>query len=314
VSKESTFLLNNLLFCGIAFTVFLGTIFPLAVEAIRGTKLSIQAPFFNTITAPLGVALLALIGVCTLIAWRQSSLAFLLRNLRVPLAVGVGSAALGALGSVRAWGALLIFGVAGFTASVLAMDFVRAVRARASQLEVPFASAIVNTVLRNQQRYGGLVIHLGIVFLFVGLAGNLFKAEHTLFVQPGHSLSVASYQLLFKGVREEPWGNAKLRFADIEVYSDGKLIETLKPGRSFYPTQPEPLTEVAIHRTLREDLYLVLASENSDGSVTLRVNVNPLVMVAWLAFPLFTLGAGLAMFYQPRRLPEPLLSRDWSIA
>ena len=88
----------------------------------------------------------------------------------------------------------------------------------------------------------------------------------------------------------------------------------LKPGRSFYPTQPDPLTEVAIHRTLQEDLYLVLASENPDGSVTLRVNLNPLVMVAWFAFPLFTLGAGLAMFYQPRRLPEPLLSRNWSIA
>jgi cytochrome c-type biogenesis protein CcmF len=192
------------------------------------------------------------------------------------------------------------------------LDFVRAVRVRASQLAVPFAAAVVDTVLRNQQRYGGLIIHLGVVFLFVGLAGNLFKAEHTLTVQPGHPVTVEGYQLLFKGVKEEREGNAKLRVAEIEVYSGGKMVELIKPGRSFYPTQPDPLTEVAIHRTLQEDLYVVLASENTDGSVTLRVNLNPLVMVAWFAFPLFTLGAGLAMFYQPRRLPEPLLSRSWS--
>ncbi len=314
VSKESTFLLNNLLLCGIAFTVFLGTVFPLAVEALRGTKLSIQAPFFNTISAPLGTALVALIGVCTLIAWRQSSLGFLLRNLRLPFAAGVLAGGAGWLLGVRSVGALLIFAVSAFTAAVLALDFARAVRVRAKQLGVAFPSAIVNTVLRNQQRYGGLVIHLGIVFLFVGLAGNLFKTEHTFTIAPGHTVSVAGYQLLLKGVREEQQGNARVRLAEIEVYSGAKLVDTLKPGRNFYPTQPDPLTQVAIHRNLQEDLYLVLASENGDGSVTLRVNLNPLVMVAWFAFPLFTLGAGLAMFYQPRRLPEPLLSRSWSIA
>jgi len=314
VSKESTFLLNNLLLCGIAFTVFLGTVFPLAVEAVRGTKLSIQAPFFNTISAPLGTALVALTGVCTLIAWRQSSLAFLLRNLRLPLAAAVLGGGGAALLGVRSVGALVIFAVCAFTAAVLVLDFVRAVAARARQLGVPFPSAIVNTVLRNQQRYGGLAIHLGMVFLFVGLAGNLFKTEHALTVAPGHTVSVAGYQLLFKGVREERQGNARVRLAEVEVYSGARLVETLKPGRNFYPTQPDPLTQVAIHRTLQEDLYLVLASENTDGSVTLRVNVNPLVMVAWFAFPLFTLGTGLAMFYRPRRLPEPLLSRSWSIA
>jgi len=315
VSKESTFLLNNLLFCGIAFTVFLGTIFPLAAEALRGTKLSIQAPFFNTITAPLGVALMALIGVCTLIAWRQSSLSFLFRNLRVPLGIGVLAGIAGPVLGIPSYGAALIFAVAGFTGSVLVLDAWRAVRARSRQMGVPFVGAIVNTVLRNQQRYGGMVIHLGIVFLFVGLAGNLFKSEHTLSVQQGHVAEIGGYKLLFKGIKEEPFGNnAKLRYAELEVYRGAKLVDTLKPGRSFYTTQPDPLTEVAIHRTVQEDLYIVMAGENTDGSVTLRVNINPLVMVAWFAFPLFTLGAGLAMFYEPRRLPEPLLSRDWSLA
>ena len=314
VSKESTFLLNNLLLCGIAFTVFLGTVFPLAAEALSGTKLSIQAPFFNTIAAPLGVALLALIGVCTLIAWRSSNLRFLLRNMRVPLVVGVLAGAAGPLLGVGSLGAAFVFGVAGFTACVLALDAWRAVRVRANQLGIGFTSAFQDTVLRNQQRFGGIVIHLGVVFLFVGLAGNLFKSEHTLTIQPGHAATVGGYQLLFKGVKEETVGNARLRSAELEVYSGARLVDTLKPGRNYYPTQPDPLAQVAIHRTVLEDLYVVLAGENTDGSVTIRVNLNPLVMVAWFAFPLFTLGAGLAMFYRPRRLPEPLLSRDWSLA
>ncbi len=92
----------------------------------------------------------------------------------------------------------------------------------------------------------------------------------------------------------------------MEVYRDGELLDVLRPARSFYPTQPDPLTEVAIHRTVREDLYLVLASQNDNGTVTLRVLVNPLVMVAWFAFPLFSVGTLMAMFHRPRRLEEPL--------
>ena len=136
VSKESTFLLNNLLFSGIAFTVFLGTVFPLAAEAVRGTKLSIQAPFFNTITAPLGVALLALVGRVHADRLAPIEPGVPAAQPARPLAVGVLAGAAGALLGVRAWGALVIFAVAGFTATVLVLDLLRAVRTRASQLEV----------------------------------------------------------------------------------------------------------------------------------------------------------------------------------
>ncbi|MCH8963201.1 MAG: cytochrome c biogenesis protein CcsA, partial [Bacteroidetes bacterium] len=133
LSKETTFLLNNLLFVGIAFTVLLGTVFPLVAEAVRGTKLSIQAPFFNTIVGPMGFALLLLIGICTLVAWRHSSPAFLLRNFRVPVLVGVLAVSLLALLGMRNSGGLVAFGIAAFTGTVLIFDFYRAVRARARQ-------------------------------------------------------------------------------------------------------------------------------------------------------------------------------------
>ena len=302
LSKESTFLLNNLFLVGIAFTVFLGTVFPLVAEAVRGTKLSIQAPFFNTITAPMGVALLALLGLCTLIAWRHSSPGQLLRNLRAPLAVALASAGLLALFGTRHVGALLVFAIAAFTASVLLRDYLRTVLARARQQRQSLSAAAIGTIMRNQQRFGGLMIHLGVVFLFVGLTGNLLNSEQTLTLTPNRPVQVEHYTLLFKGMGTEQKRNATLRAAEIEVYRDGALLETLKPAQSFYPTQPEPLTEVAIRRTLAEDLYLSLTSENAGGTVTIRARINPLVVWAWFAFPLFTLGTVMAMLYKPRRL------------
>ena len=304
LSRESAFLLNNLLLVGICFTVFLGTVFPLLAEAIRGTKLSIQAPFFNTIVGPLGIGLLFLMGIGTLIAWRHSTWDYLVRNFRTPVILGVVvAAALFALG-IHHPGALIVFGGAAFTGYILGNDFVRAVRARSRQLQIGFAEAIVGTVRRNQQRWGGMLIHFGMVFLIVGVSGNWFHQEYNLTLTPGRPVQAGDYKLLFKGMKEEKHLNATLREAEIEVYKDGALVETLKPARSFYPTQPEPLTEVAIHRTVREDLYLVLASENEGGTVTIRALVNPLVMVAWFAFPLFTLGTAIAVFYKPRRLAE----------
>jgi cytochrome c-type biogenesis protein CcmF len=313
LSKETTFLLNNLLFIGIAFTVFLGTVFPLIAEAVRGTKLSVQAPFFNTIIAPLGIALLALVGVCTLIAWRHSSWSYLARNFRWPVATAaLGAIAAFALG-VRHAGALTVFGVGLFTAAVLAMDFGRAVAVRRRQAGAGWPAAALQTVLRNQQRYGGMVIHLGVVLVFFGLAGNYFKSEHNLTLTQGQPVDVAGYRLLFTGMKDLQEGSARLRTAEIEVYRDGDLLETLLPARSYYPTSPEPLTEVAIRRTLAHDFYVVLVGENPDGSATLRILVNPLVIWAWFGFPFFTLGIGLAMLYKPRRLLEPGLERNYAL-
>jgi cytochrome c-type biogenesis protein CcmF len=314
VSKETTFLLNNLLFIGIAFTVFLGTVFPLVAEAVRGTKLSIQAPFFNTITGPLGVGLLLLLGVCTLIAWRHSSTGFLIRNFRVPVAIALIAAGILFVIGLRHPGALVVFGIAAFTGTVLVLDFLRTVRARAKQQSSPFFTAAMDTITRNQQRFGGLVIHLGVVFLFVGLTGNFLNFETNVTLSPNRPVPVRDYQLVFKEMRIEKERNATLHSAVIEVYRDGELVETLKPARSFYPTQPEPLTEVAIRRTIAEDLYLVLASENPGGTVTLRARINPLVIWAWFALPLFSVGTLIAILYKPRRLEAPVAEKELGLA
>ncbi len=306
LSRESAFLLNNLLLMGITFTVLLGTVFPLLAEALVGVKMSIQAPFFNTVIAPLGMGLLLLIGLGHLLAWQRSSGDLLLRNLRAPVLVAAITAIISLLLGIRSAGALVVFALAGFTASVLMLDYFKTVRVHARQQSLPPLRAMYHTIRRNRQRWGGALVHLGVVCLFIGIAGNYFKHEFFFTLHPGQTVEAGRYQIEFRGLGEEQVKNARLRYAELNLFRNGQYLTTLKPARSFYPTQPEPLTEVAIHRTLKEDVYTVLASENTDGSITLRMLLNPLVLVAWLAYPLFGFGTLLAMLHAPRSLPASI--------
>ncbi|MDH5751711.1 MAG: heme lyase CcmF/NrfE family subunit [Deltaproteobacteria bacterium] len=313
LSKESSFLLNNLMLVGIAFTVLLGTAFPLVAEAVRGTKLSIQAPFFNTIISPLGMALLFLMGYATIVPWRQTNWNFLVRNFRIPVLLGVLGVLVGVVAGITSLGAMIVFGGAAFTTGIIVIDYAKAVRVRARQEKAGLLNALISTTARNQQRWGGALIHLGVVCVMVGLAGNYYKEEFNRTVQPGRAIEVAGYKLLFKGMAEEQIQNARHRQAVVEIFDNEKQLDVLKPARSYYPTQPDPLTEVAIYRTLKEDLYIVLAQENKDGSATLRILKNPLVMVAWMGFPLFTVGTLLSIFYRARRLEQPVFSRNLEV-
>ena len=173
-------------------------------------------------------------------------------------------------------------------------------------------------ILRNRRRYGGLMIHFGVVLMFLGFAGTFFSLEKDLTLEAGESRIIGNYRLEFQNVNEFMSGNARHRAAIINVYDlDGKLLEILKPAKSFYPTQPQPLTEVAIRRTFLEDLYLIFSSENADekDSVTLRVFINPLVGWAWMALPIFTLGVGICMTYRPKSLKsQEIINRERYLA
>ena len=313
LSRESMFLLNNLLLMGIAFTVLLGTIFPLLAEALRGVRLSIQAPFFNTLTAPMGVALLFLIGVGTLIPWRRASWESLRRIFAWPfLAALVSLVILSALG-LRHWGALCIYAVCVFTTWAIGLGFWNTVRVQKNQQKMGSVSAVIEVVSKNRQRWGGALAHLGLVFLFVGLSGNLFQKEWRFTLSPGQVQQAGEWRLELRNIREDQKTNVRLRYADLALYHGDTFEANLRPARSFYPTQPEPLNEVAIHRSIVRDIYVVLASENSDGSVTFRLLETPLVMVAWLAFPFFTFGAGLALLHRPRSRRHTVATKTFSL-
>ncbi len=301
--RENAFIAQNVMFVGIAFTVLLGTTFPLLAEAIQGTKLSIQAPFFNTITAPMGYILFFLMGVGTLIAWRRASLENLRKNFMVPALI----AALGTIGVAFVipfnLEALLIAWIAIFVTMTVVIELFKATRIKSRQMSTNFLMGFIYVILRNTRRYGGLMIHLGVVMMFIGFAGRIFDLEKDITMEVDRAVQIGDYDLVFKGIDEFPVRNAVHRAAIVEVYQDGKLLEVMKPARSFYPTQPEPLTEVAIRRSFWEDLYLVLHNEEADGqSATLKIHINPLVGWAWMSLPIFTIGVGIAMMYRPKRL------------
>ncbi len=313
LSRESMFLLNNLLLMGIAFTVLLGTIFPLLAEALKGARLSIQAPFFNTLTVPMGVALLFLIGVGTLIPWRKTSWESMRRIFGLPCVAALITVVILLGFGVQHWGALLIYGVCAFTTWAIGLDFWKTVRVQKNQQGIGRITASFQVVAKNRQHWGGALAHLGLMFLFVGLSGNLFQQEWRFTLKPGQTQHAGPWELKLRGVREEQQANARLRYADLALYQGGKFKADLRPARSFYPTQPEPLTEVAIHRNIIRDIYVVLAAENRDGSITFRMLHTPLVMAAWLAFPFFTLGAGLALLHRPRSLQHITAAKALSL-
>ena len=306
--RENTFLAQNVLLVGIAFTVLLGTTFPLLAEAVRGTKLSIQAPFFNTIIAPMGYLLLLLMGVGTLIAWRKSSWEGLRRNFKNPLILAtVGTVFLAWFLADRnlLWSVHTIFWLTIFVTSTIVLEIVKAVQAKSSHTKSNFIIGLFYVIARNPRRYGGLLIHFGVVLMFLGFAGTFFKVERNMTLEPGVPQQIGEYSLEFKQMEEYKVGNATHRASIVEVYDkEGDFLEVLKPAKSFYPTQPQPLTEVAIRRSFLEDLYLIFSSENGEeqGSITLRVFINPLVGWAWMALPVFTLGVGLSLSYRPKSL------------
>ncbi len=301
--RENMFLAQNILFVGIAFTVLLGTTFPLLAEAIRGTKLSIQAPFFNTVIAPMSYALFFLTGIGTVIAWRRSSWPSLRKNFQNPMIFATLGTIVIAFFVPKDWQPLLIIWIALFVTSTIVIELYRATGIKSRQLSTNLGMAFFYVIKRNTRRYGGLCIHLGVVMMFIGFAGRFYDIEKDLSMEPNRPVTLGNYQLVFKEIQEFKVRNATHRAAVIEVYQDGELKEIMKPAKSFYPTQPDPLTEVAIRRSFWEDLYLVLNNEDPERNlVVLKARINPLVGWAWMALPFFTVGVGISMMYRPKSL------------
>ena len=303
--RENAFLAQNVIFVGMAFTVLLGTTFPLLAEAIRGTKLSIQAPFFNTIMAPMGYVLFFLMGIGTVIAWRKSSKESLRRNFQNPMITATVGTIILAVFIPFHLEAFTIFWIAIFVTVTILIEVGKAAHVKGKQLQAEPLVGLIHVFQRNQRRYGGLVIHLGVVLMFLGFAGTFFSEERDLTLEREEMIPLNAYYLKFTGVEEFQVRNATHRAAIIEVYDqDKQLLEVMKPAKSFYPTQPQPLTEIALRREFLKDLYLIFSSESGADSelVTIKTYVNPLVGWAWMALPVFTLGIGICLTYRPRSL------------
>ena len=302
VSRESTFLLNNVLLVAATFTVFFGTIFPLVSEAVRGVKLSVGMPFFNRVNVPLFLGLIFLMGVGPLIAWRRASPENLRRNFLWPAVVGVAAAAVVFTLGVRSALAVLSLALAAFVAATIAVDVVRATRARV-RLGEALPGALGGLLVRHNRRYGGFVVHLGILVIALGVTGSQawsLQTETTL--HRGEHAELAGYRLRFDGLAASEESNHFKVTGKFTVDGGRASGTVLLPAKKFYPQEQSPIAYVDYRLGLLEDLYVVLGDFAQDGSrATIKLQVNRLVSWIWIGGAVLTLGAVLALVPERRR-------------
>jgi len=301
VSREASFLFNNLLLIGLAFSVLWGTLYPIISEWVQGVKVTYGPPTFNYVNIPLGLVLLLLTGIGPLIAWRRASTANLRRQFAVPVTVGVFALLILLLAGVRELGGLLAFSIGAFVFGTVFQEFARGARARHRQYGESTGFAVLQLLSRNRRRYGGYIVHIAIVLLFVGFAGMAFKTETEATLRPGESAELKGsdghlYTFTHLGISQYNALNRQVTAALLDVRRDGKDIGRLRTEKRQHvdalgnPTF-EPSTEVGIMSGLRVDLYVVLAGlVNGTEQAVFRFTINPLVWWVWFGGFVLVIG------------------------
>ncbi|HKO16763.1 MAG TPA: heme lyase CcmF/NrfE family subunit [Gemmatimonadaceae bacterium] len=310
VSREAAFLYNNLLLVGIAFTVLWGTLFPILSEWVRGEKITVGPPFFNAVNRPLGLLLLALTGVGPLIAWRRASTANLRRQFIVPVLCGISIGVVLLAAGMREVYALVAYILGGFVAATILQEFWKGIGARRAIHGENAALAFVHLVARNRRRYGGYIVHAGIVLVFAAFAGLAFKTEHDISLRAGQAFETTDpygrhWRFVSQGVSTEKRLNRLSTGVALEATRDGKPVGIITSEKRQYfdsaerPTF-EPVTEVGIHYTARMDTYVVLAGVRGDVA-EMRITFNPLVVWVWTGGYLMMIGGLVVMWPQAER-------------
>ncbi len=306
ISREASFLANNLLLVGAAFAVFWGTIFPLVSEAVRGVKVAVGPPFYQQVAGPIFLALIVLVGVCSLIGWRKASAENLLRNFVFPsIAALVVAAALYLLG-LRPVLAVVAFAALSFAAATILLEFYRGVRVRHRHGD-SYPVALPRLVWRHRPRYGGYIVHLGVILLAMGVIGSqMFSASVDATLAPGESMQIRDYTLTFNGLEETVSSDSAKVTGTLDVARGDNHIGTVKSGKRFESSGRETVTEAGIWTRPREDLYVILGGWTEDGEATFKVFVHPLIMWIWVGGGVLVAGTLIAFWpdaREERRVP-----------
>jgi cytochrome c-type biogenesis protein CcmF len=281
ISRESSFLFNNLVLLASCFAVLWGTLFPVISEAVSGEKISLDKAWFNQLMIPIGLFLLVLTGVGPLFAWRRTSTESLRRNFAWPgIASLVLVMALIAAG-MRDFYALISFGFCLFVAITIILEFFKGAKQIAAKSQMNFARAVVELTHRNTRRYGGYVVHMGIVLMFVGFTGAAFNQSRVDEMKAGDSVRLGAYQLQVKATHEGENDNYLWQNASVDVSRNGKYLKTLTPESRMFKASRQPTHEVAVRPRLNEDLYLNFAGMNGDRAV-IQSYIFPLVSWIWI--------------------------------
>ncbi len=304
VSREAAFLVNNWILLFAALFVLFATMFPTLSEAVTGERLTVGPPFFNRWMLPIGLILLGLTGVGPLLAWRKSTIVNLRDSFLIPVSAGLIVGGVVAALGVRVWSSGICFALSGFVAGTIGQEFWRGARVRQETTGTDVFTALVGLVGRNKRRYGGYIVHAGIVLMFLGFAGEGFKQEEQAALRPGQEATVGDLTVRNNGVRVTDDGQKQMITADTVVLRNGEEVARMYPARWYFRKhEQEPTTEVAIRRGFAEDIYIVLAEFDLETqTASLKMVVNPLVNWIWFGFGIMALGTGIAL------LPETMFA------
>ena len=304
LSRESMFIWNNVLFTVGAASVLLGTLYPLALEALTEAKITVGAPYFNAVMVPIFLAVMLLMAIAPLVPWRKANAQRLRSRLVLPVALGVTALVVMAL-AVRPlhWTGVIAVGLIGFVLGTLVTDLARAVgQRRAQHPGLGWILSTLRTILGNRRHYGGMLVHFGITVIALGLVGaGLFRAEKSVVMAPGEVVEIGGEYLRFEGVALVPGPNYSARQGRLVLLDSGRL---LTPERRNYPVQQMPTTEAAIDSTLMRDVYVVVGEPSGSPEAprwAIHVYFNPLVQLIWLGGIICLLGLGLTLSFKVRR-------------
>ncbi|MSQ23653.1 MAG: heme lyase CcmF/NrfE family subunit [Chloroflexi bacterium] len=307
-SRETGFLLNNVLLTGVAFATYWGTVFPILSEAIRGVKATVGPPFYQQVNGPLLLMLLVMMGIGPLLPWRRATLRHVERSFVVPLAVtGVGATILVVVG-LRTPAAVLALAAAIFAAATVFWEYWRGTRARSRSTGENLGLAFMRLVAKARPRYGGYLVHLGVVVVAVGIVSSSFYQQAREFtLPPGTSAPIGRYTVSNQGLFETRESDARVVSAHIGVFDDQGNAWTLAPGKVFHDNfANQPATRVAIETRQLVDLYLVLAGWGDDGSVSIVATVNPMVSLIWIGGIVLLFGTLIALWPERKTAVPPV--------
>ncbi len=309
VSRESTFLLNNILLVGAALIIFVGTVFPWISEAIRGVRIEVGQSFFNRVNGPLFLAIILLAGICTLIGWRPTLIKNFVRTLLGPIVPALVVTVVLLIIGIRQWYAIVVSFICVFVFLTILYKWFMEVWQYRKGVAKSYPKACWQLFSSNRPRYGGYIVHLAIIVMAIGILGSsMYDIKKEASLKQGDSITVEGYTIVYEGldIRETP--DKQVVAADISVYQGSELIAKMKPEKYYPSSYEQPVSEVAIRSTVFEDLYIILAGWESNGTAAFTILVNPLVILLWIGGVIFLIG-GLVAFW-PGRLELPTLRPD----
>jgi cytochrome c-type biogenesis protein CcmF len=322
VSRESSFMFNNLILLVACFTVLWGTLFPVLSEYVQGSKVTVGAPFYNRVNIPIGLFLLFLTGIGPLLAWRSTSLRSIRRNFILP-SIAMAVTAVGLMVSgLRPWNdgddmQSTLFSLVAFTLSAgvitaIVEEFLRGAGVVRTQTGKNILASTVLLVRRNTRRYGGYIIHFGIVVMFIGIAGGAFNQSREMEMATGSTLDIGPYHLVSAGKTEDSLPEYDTHYARLDVYRNGKYVMELSPEKRTYfagTDHEQSSTIVALHSTAQADLYTVYEGENPDtGMPIIKVFLNPLIAWIWIGVTVVVIGTFIAL--APNLVRAPVARRQ----